>query len=113
MNVGNKNAGGCCYKASGCGREHAYNYKANTMNCLTFLFVWFVLRFSAGVGRTGTFITLDSMLDQSEAEGIIDVYNFVTQMRQNRIKMVQVSVRQSSYDDVYVIIFCNILTKKC
>lgn len=55
--------------------------------------IYFVFhRFSAGVGRTGTFITLDAMLDQAEAENTIDVYNFITGMRQNRIKMVQVAV---------------------
>ncbi|XP_041475784.1 receptor-type tyrosine-protein phosphatase T-like [Lytechinus variegatus] len=42
-------------------------------------------------GRTGTFITLDAMLDQAEAENAIDVYNFIMSMRNNRIKMVQVA----------------------
>ncbi|XP_072172627.1 receptor-type tyrosine-protein phosphatase T-like [Diadema setosum] len=46
---------------------------------------------STGVGRTGTFITLDAMLDQAEKEGVVDVYSFVKNMREQRIKMVQVA----------------------
>ncbi|XP_022109752.1 receptor-type tyrosine-protein phosphatase kappa-like isoform X2 [Acanthaster planci] len=44
---------------------------------------------SAGVGRTGTFIALDVMLKQMQKEEQVDVFGFVYQMRQNRIKMVQ------------------------
>ncbi|XP_071489805.1 receptor-type tyrosine-protein phosphatase T-like [Diadema antillarum] len=46
---------------------------------------------STGVGRTGTFITLDAMLDQAEEEGVVDIYSFVKNMREQRIKMVQVA----------------------
>ncbi|KAK3736163.1 hypothetical protein QZH41_015550 [Actinostola sp. cb2023] len=44
---------------------------------------------SAGVGRTGTYITLDSVLQRIEKEQTIDVYEFVQQMRTKRNLMVQ------------------------
>ncbi len=47
---------------------------------------------SAGVGRTGTFITIDYMLKRIEAEGTIDIFNFVRQMRYRRNYMVQTAV---------------------
>ena len=48
--------------------------------------------FSAGVGRTGTFIALDSLLKQGRESGRINVFEFVKQMRQDRMTMVQTVV---------------------
>ena len=48
---------------------------------------------SAGIGRTGTFIAIDNLLEQLEVEKIADVPGAITKMRQRRMKMVQNSVR--------------------
>ncbi|WP_411023345.1 protein-tyrosine phosphatase family protein, partial [Salmonella sp. s51228] len=52
-----------------------------------------VVHCSAGVGRTGTFITLGSMMPMIREQGLIDVYNFVIKMRQSRNRMVQVEAQ--------------------
>ncbi|XP_033636492.1 receptor-type tyrosine-protein phosphatase T-like [Asterias rubens] len=52
-----------------------------------------VVHCSAGVGRTGTFIILDAMLDQAKAEGKVDVWNFARGMRDRRMKMIQTSAQ--------------------
>ncbi|XP_061170426.1 receptor-type tyrosine-protein phosphatase mu-like [Saccostrea echinata] len=44
---------------------------------------------SAGVGRTGTFIGLDTLLKQGRETGRINIFEFVKQMREDRMTMVQ------------------------
>jgi len=47
---------------------------------------------SAGVGRTGTFITMDAMMERINAERMIGVYEFVCNLRKQRVLMVQTLV---------------------
>ncbi|XP_041359099.1 receptor-type tyrosine-protein phosphatase T-like isoform X2 [Gigantopelta aegis] len=48
-----------------------------------------IVHCSAGVGRTGTYISIDTQLEKAKSEGLIDVHNFVQLMRTQRVNMVQ------------------------
>ena len=48
-----------------------------------------VVHCSAGVGRTGTFIVLDTMLQRMAHEDTLNIFEYVLNIRQQRIKMVQ------------------------
>ncbi|XP_023243745.1 receptor-type tyrosine-protein phosphatase T-like [Centruroides sculpturatus] len=48
-----------------------------------------VVHCSAGDGRTGTLILLDSMLDMAYSEARVDLVSYLTNMRQQRINIVE------------------------
>ena len=48
---------------------------------------------SAGVGRTGTFIAIDTMRKMAAAEGKVDVLGYASHMRTRRTNMIQTEVR--------------------
>ena len=48
--------------------------------------------FSAGIGRTGTFIALDILTFEGEARGFIDIFGCVATIRYQRVNLVQTPV---------------------
>ncbi|OWF51749.1 Receptor-type tyrosine-protein phosphatase kappa [Mizuhopecten yessoensis] len=48
-----------------------------------------VVHCSAGIGRTGTLIALDALLEAGKTADVIDIHGYVTIMRNNRMNMVQ------------------------
>ncbi|XP_056132483.1 receptor-type tyrosine-protein phosphatase C [Lampris incognitus] len=52
-----------------------------------------VIHCSAGVGRTGTYIGIDAMIEGLEAEGRVDIYGYVVKLRRQRCLMVQVEAQ--------------------
>ncbi|KAL4640947.1 receptor-type tyrosine-protein phosphatase epsilon-like isoform X1 [Arapaima gigas] len=50
---------------------------------------------SAGVGRTGTFIVIDAMIDMMHEEQKIDVFGFVSKIRDQRSQLVQTDMQYS------------------
>ncbi|XP_061594790.1 receptor-type tyrosine-protein phosphatase C isoform X2 [Cololabis saira] len=52
-----------------------------------------VVHCSAGVGRTGTYIGIDAMMEGLEAEGRMDIYGYIVRLRRQRCLMVQVEAQ--------------------
>lgn len=52
---------------------------------------------SAGVGRTGVFITLSIVLERMRYEGVVDLFQTVKTLRTQRPAMVQTEVRASPW----------------
>lgn len=48
---------------------------------------------SAGVGRTGTYIAIDSLLEMIKSNLEINVFKFINGLREQRVLMVQQAVR--------------------
>ncbi|CAF3879471.1 unnamed protein product [Rotaria sp. Silwood2] len=57
---------------------------------------------SAGVGRSGTFIALDALLDRAKHQDTIDILEFTHRMRQNRVYMIQTA-------DQYVFLYRTLI----
>lgn len=50
---------------------------------------------SAGVGRTGTFLAVDALLENGRKTGQVNVFEYVRKMRECRMNMVQTEVGQT------------------
>lgn len=60
------------------------------LNLCSFLYLLlFPEYFSAGVGRSGTFIALDRILQQIQKYEYVDIFAIVYEMRKERVWMVQ------------------------
>ena len=67
-----------------------------------------VIHCSAGVGRTGTMIVIDTMLHLIKQENIVDIYNYFEAMRQNRSHMVQTLDQYLFiYNAIYEVLCCG------
>jgi len=45
--------------------------------------------YSAGIGRTGTFIAVDNLVCQAKTEGVVRPLQIVETLRRQRVNMVQ------------------------
>ncbi|KAK5854156.1 hypothetical protein PBY51_015252 [Eleginops maclovinus] len=54
-----------------------------------------VVHCSAGVGRTGTFIVIDSMIDMMHMEQRVDVFGSVSRIREQRCQLIQTDMQYS------------------
>lgn len=64
---------------------------------------------SAGVGRSGTFIALDALLEMSRSTETLDILEFTHRMRQNRVYMIQTA---DQYVFLYRALIEGILTEQ-
>lgn len=61
--------------------------------CVAVVLMWrFLVRCSAGVGRTGTYICIESQIRKLDTEHQINVRGFLEHIRQQRMKLVQTEV---------------------
>ena len=54
---------------------------------------------SAGVGRTGTFICIDNVLEQVKKVKVVDIAGAINKLRHQRMKMVQTPVSLADHAD--------------
>ena len=77
-----------------CGASYVHWPCHETLNKIEFsnCQIFTIIQCSAGVGRTGTYVAIDVLLDQARYEGEIDLYSITQKMRKNRVNMIQTVV---------------------
>lgn len=82
-------------------KKHCYLKDINHMKIKVLNHVLFC---SAGVGRSGTVMVLNSTLEMSKAESKIDILGLLYKMRQQRINLIETVVsavyRQKIFRDI-------------
>ncbi|XP_048238122.1 receptor-type tyrosine-protein phosphatase epsilon-like [Haliotis rufescens] len=48
-----------------------------------------IVHCSAGIGRTGTYIAIEGLMEQAKTEGVVDVVSIASSMRRQRTNMIQ------------------------
>ena len=81
--------------------ETHFESHLNLYEYMSFIYIMYDLTSyyfpSAGVGRTGTFIGLDNMVNQARKEGCIRPLQIVKSLRSQRVNMVQTKVRTNNF----------------
>ena len=70
----------------------------------------YCLHFSAGVGRTGVFVTLSIVLGRMRYEAVVDMFQTVKVLRTQRPAMVQNEVRSFAWHKRYSKLFLKLKT---
>jgi len=71
-----------------------------------------VVHCSAGIGRTGTFIAVENIIENIHKNMPIDVFNTVLELRKNRVKMVQTELQYRSIYDTVLYYYQNSILKR-
>lgn len=73
-------------------------FVSNVLKVIFILYYIYLFNFSAGVGRTGVFITLSIVLERMQYEGVVDLFQTVRILRTERPAMVQTEVNLENFD---------------
>ncbi|XP_067666943.1 uncharacterized protein [Haliotis asinina] len=61
-----------------------------------------VVHCSAGIGRTGTWIALDYLIAQANAEGVVDVFECIVRLRHQRMDLIQTEAQYVFLHDALI-----------